>query len=179
MHAETDDTTLSKRRLVMLAVLAWVTILAVDFFVHGGLLARLYLVEDDPFLLPPHRAFALIPLGYLSYAVMAATLTWLMARLRVRGPWPGALFGGTFGALMWGAFGLGLLSISTIRPVLALGWFVGSAAGLAAGGAVLGAGLGGVRTRRLVMLVIGLAIILAAATVAMQNTGLAPAVMDG
>ncbi len=166
-------------RLLALAILGWLAVLAVDFFVHGGALARLYFVEDDPFLLPPGRAFALIPVGYAGYALLTVLLVWLMVRLGERGARQGAVFGFVLGALVWGAFGLGLLSISTARPLLVAGWFVGETAAMAAAGAVIGAGLAGGRLWRIAVVVIGGLLALAALTIVLQNLGWAPAIKTG
>jgi len=50
--------------------------LGFDFFLNAGLLSRMYL-KPSPFLLPPERMFKLIPLGYLSFLLMAVLLYWL------------------------------------------------------------------------------------------------------
>jgi hypothetical protein len=37
-----------RRRLVLIGLLSWLSMLAVDFFLHGGLLAKLY-VRPSPY----------------------------------------------------------------------------------------------------------------------------------
>src|SRR3989304_5867940 len=51
-------------KLGVLGILVWVSMIAVDFFLHAGILASLY-AQPSPFLLPPEAAFARIPLGDL------------------------------------------------------------------------------------------------------------------
>lgn len=163
------------RQRIIVGLLAWLAMVGFDFFLHGGLLAKLYL-EPSPFLLPPDRAFGLIPLGYASFLLLAFSLVWLAPYLSVWGSVKGFLFGLRVGILVWGALVLGLASISTASPALLLGWFVGQAIELGIGGAVVGSALGGRKLRtiavRVLLFVVG-GIVL---TVVMQSTGLAPAV---
>ncbi|MEE9585528.1 MAG: hypothetical protein V3W09_01355 [Nitrososphaerales archaeon] len=148
--------------------------LGIDFFLHAGLLARLYF-EPSPFLLPPIEAFRLIPLGYLSFLLLTILLLWLMVRLNVVG-WRGGLgFGLKMGLLIWGALMLGLLSISTADVALLFGWFIGQSLELAVAGAVAGSGLAATSLTRLSMKVIALVLILFILTVVLQTLGLAPA----
>lgn len=161
---------MTRIRIVLLTLIAWLSMLGFDFILHAGVLAELYL-RPDPFLLPPARAFALIPVGYLSFLVLAAMLAWLMVRLESSGWRRGAVFGLQLGALIWGAFALGLLSISTASPLLLAGWFVGQTLELALAGAVLGAGLAGMRLRPLFLLVLAFVLVAAAVTIALQSFG--------
>jgi hypothetical protein len=57
--------TYTKQHLIFLTFIAWLSMLGFDFFLHSGLLAKLYL-QPSPFLLPPLASFKLIPLGYLT-----------------------------------------------------------------------------------------------------------------
>jgi hypothetical protein len=162
-------------KVVKLTLLGWLSMLGFDFFLHAGLLARLY-AEQSPFLLPPDRAFALIPVGYLSFLVLAGMLAWLLMRLGIRDWREGAAFGLKLGVLIWGAFVLGLLSISTAAPSLLVGWFFGQTAEVGIAGMVVGSGLA---QARLVPLLIKVLIFVIAAflvTVAMQSFGFAPAI---
>ncbi len=161
-------------RLSKIVLLSWLSMLGIDFFLHAGLLARLYF-EPSPFLLPPIEAFRLIPLGYLSFLLLTILLLWLMVRLNVVG-WRGGLgFGLKMGLLIWGALMLGLLSISTADVALLFGWFIGQSLELAVAGAVAGSGLAATSLTRLSMKVIALVLILFILTVMLQNLGLAPA----
>jgi hypothetical protein len=149
--------------------------IAVDFFIHAGLLASLY-TQPAPFLLPPEAAFALIPLGYLSFVLIAILLVWLAGALQVAGTRPGFLFGLKLGALIWGAFVMGLASISTASPALILGWFVGQTLEMAIGGAVAGYGLQRGVLRPIVLRVALLLLASIIVTILLQNLGLAPAI---
>lgn len=153
---------------------AWVLSVAIDLFLHGGLLARLY-VEPSPFLLPAEDAFRRIPLGYLAFLILTIGLFWLLRRLHVRGIRTGFRVGAVAGITVWGALVLGLYSISTASMSLLAGWWVGQTVELAFAGAVLGAAADRVSLKR-VWAVVGIGVvILAAATVALQSLGLAPA----
>jgi hypothetical protein len=156
-------------------LLGWIAMLGFDFFLHGGLLAGLYL-QPEPFLLPPNEAFALIPLGYLGFLLLSGLLTWLMLSLHIGGGREGALFGLKLGVLTWGALVLGLASISTASLPLLAGWFTGQVAELALAGYFVGSALAGVSLRRLVRYLILLVVVMVIATVLLQTTGIAPAV---
>lgn len=168
----------SRRRLVFVGFLSWLSILGVDFFLHGGLLASLY-VRPSPFLLPPADAFRLIPLGYLAALLSTVLLLWLMLRLDLSGWRQGLTFGLQLGALLGGALVLGLLSISTAELSLLVGWSVGQTVEMGIAGAVGGSGLAGTRPRILLVKVVVLVIFLVALTIALQSIGLAPAVRLG
>jgi len=160
---------------VKLTLLAWLSMIGFDFFLHAGVLAHLY-IEPSPFLAPPERAFGLIPVGYLSFLCLAILLTWLMARLGIQGWCQGGIFGLQLGALALGAFNLGLLSISTAGPVLLAGWFFGQTVELGIAGMVVGSGFAGSRLGQLFAKVLAVVIVAFALTVLLQNVGLAPAV---
>jgi hypothetical protein len=155
-------------------LLSWLAMVGVDFFLHAGLLAPLY-DWDSPFLLRPAEAFIRIPIGYLGFAVLAGTLAWLLPRFSVRRGRDGALIAGTLGAAVFGAFLLGLWSISTAQPGLLAGWWVGQTVGLGVGGFVIGTVLGGVRARVVASRIIGLLGIAAASAVVLQTIGYASA----
>jgi hypothetical protein len=162
-------------RIIGLGVLGWISMLGIDFFLHAGLLAKLY-AEPSPFLLPPEDAFRLIPIGYLSFLLLDVLILWLIIRLEIAGWQRGLSFGLIIGGLIWGAMTLGLLSISTASPGLMLGWFAGQVVELGVAGAVIGSGLSGTPLRKILVRVIVLILALFVATIIMQNIGLAPAV---
>ena len=162
-------------RVVALILLAWLCMLGVDFLIHAAILSSLY-GQSSPFLLPPTTAFTLIPVGYLSLLLLAILLSWLMIRLRVAGWRAGALFGLELGGLMWGAFVLGLLSISTAGVSLLAGWLVGQTVELGIAGALLGSGLGGRQLRWLLGVAVGLLVLSATATILLQSLGVVPTV---
>jgi tryptophan-rich sensory protein len=160
-------------RLIAVALLAWIAMIGADFLLHAGLLAQLY-AEPRPFLLPPSRAFALIPLGYLAILLLVILLLWLARRLGIHGARAGFVFGLQLGAIIWGAFVLGLASISTASPSLLAGWLVGQAVELGVGGAVVGSGLGRRPLRSLLLRVLALTFAAFVVTIALQIAGLAP-----
>ena len=160
-------------RLMAIALLAWIAMVGLDFFLHAGLLARLY-TEPGPFLLPPSRACALVPLGYLSFLLLALLILWLARRLGIHGARAGLVFGLQLGAVIWGAFVLGLASISTASPSLLAGWFVGQTLELGVAGAVVGSGLGRRPMRSLLLRVLALTVAAFVVTIALQSAGLAP-----
>ena len=157
-----------------LTLLAWLSMVGFDFFLHAVVLARLY-IDPSPFLLPPDRAFLLIPVGYLSFLVLAILLIWLMARQGIQGWRQGMVFGLQLGALSWGAFALGLFSISTASPLLLVGWFLGQTAELGIAGVVAGRGFAVMRLGRLFVMVLAFVIGAFVIAIVLQNVGLAPA----
>jgi hypothetical protein len=165
--------TFTKQHLVFLTLIAWLSMLGFDFLLHAGLLAGLYL-QPSPFLLPPLTALKLIPLGYLSFLLLSILLAWLMIRLKLAGWRQGAVFGLELGALTWGAFVLGLLSISTASLSLLFGWFIGQTLELVVAGAVMGSGLAGTRLRRLFGVVIIFVVLSVITVIILQSLGLVP-----
>jgi hypothetical protein len=83
---------ISWRKGIPLIFLAWLAMIGFDLFWHAGVAAGLY-AQPDPFLLAPERAFALIPIGYLSFLLLAVLLVWLAARVGVDTARAGATFG--------------------------------------------------------------------------------------
>jgi hypothetical protein len=169
---------ITRKRYLQLTLLVWFAVIGVDFFLHGGLLAAFY-VQDSTFLLSPMESFRRIPLGYLALLVSAAFLVWIMGRATVKGWRKGLLTGALIGAVMGVSLNLGLYSISTASPRLLAGWTVGQVLEMGIAGAIIGQGLVGNSLRRLTVYVIVGLILLGAATVVMQSTGLAPSIMIG
>lgn len=167
-----------RRRLVCIVLLSWLSMLGVDFFVHGGLLAGLY-VQPSPFLLPPSSAFRRIPLGYLAALLLCILLIWLMLRLELSGWRQGLTFGLQLGAFIGGTAALGLLSISTAGLGLLAGWFISQTVQLGLAGMVAGSGLAGQRLRTLFLRVVALVLFLVVVTVVLQSLGLAPVAQPG
>lgn len=154
--------------------LAWFLSLGVDLFLHGGLLARLY-VTPSPFILQADDAFRRIPLGYLAFLLLVAALFWLCRRLDVRGLRSGWWHGFVSGLVLWGSLVLGLYSISTASIGLLMGWWLGQAVELGLAGVVIGALAANVSLRRAWLWVIVTVILLFVLTVVLQNVGWAPA----
>lgn len=152
---------------------AWILSLGFDLFLHGGLLARLY-AEPSPFLLGPEEAFRRLPLGYLAFLGFTVALYWLLRRLGVRGAIAGLRHGAAAGALAWGAFGVGLYSISTARLQLLAAWWMGQTVELGLAGAVLGAAAAGMSRKRIWAVVACVVAACVAGTIVLQSLGLAP-----
>ncbi|MFC2028577.1 hypothetical protein ACFLTX_01495 [Chloroflexota bacterium] len=167
MSTNTDKNT-SLGFNVKLVLLAWLSMIGFDFFLHAGILAPLYSLES-PFLLPLEQAFALIPVGYLSFLGLAILLVWLMIRQNIRGWKKGAIFGILLGLLAWGSLILGLYSIATASPALLLGWFLGQTAELGIAGAVAGFGLEKEKLGRLFWIVLIFSITAMLAGIIWQN----------
>jgi len=154
--------------------IAWLVSLGFDVFLHAGVLAALY-ARPSPFLLPADTAFRRIPLGYGSFLVLTAALYWLFRRLGVRDWFAGLRLGLVTGLTVWGAWTLGLYSISVAEGDLLVGWWLGQGAELGLAGAFLGAAASGMERRRYVVKAAWVFGLLVAATVALQVAGLAPA----
>jgi hypothetical protein len=169
------QTGIPARRVTLIVVLSWLSMLGFDLLLHGGVLARFY-VKPSPFLLPPQMAFRYIPLGYLSFLILAILLVWLMVKLDVRGWRVGFLFGLKLGALFWGAMVMGLMSISTAEWSLLFGWFCGQTLELATAGLFAGLGLGGMGLFRLFLMILAFVILMFVVTVVLQSTGIAPTI---
>jgi hypothetical protein len=157
-------------RIIQIVCLSWLTMLGIDFLVHGGLLENLYAAESA-FLLPAEIAFQRIPLGYLSFLILAIFLVWLVVQLRIMGIRRGFMFGLMIGFMVWGALILGLFSISTANSSLLLGWWIGQSVELAAAGSVAGYALAAAKLRRVWVGVLGLVFLLLVLTVLIQNIG--------
>ena len=156
-------------KVVRTALLAFLSVIGFDFFLHAGVLASLY-AAPSPFLLSSDKSFRLIPLGYLSFLILVGLLTWLMLKLNLAGWKAGTIFGLKVGALIWGALTIGLFSVSTASPVLLLGWFSGQTIELGIAGMVLGSGLETSRLRSLSVKVIIFVFIMVVLSIIFQNT---------
>ena len=140
-------------RLVGIAFLAWISVIGFDFLLHASILAPLY-AETHPFLLAPERAFALIPVGYLSFLIFVVMIVWLMIKLNIINWKEGLFFGLKLGALIWGALTLGLISITSAPLNLMVGWFLGQTVETGIAGLVIGAGLGAEKLKNLLIWVV-------------------------
>ncbi len=161
------------RRPILFTLLAWFAMLAWDFLLHGGLLARFYLA-DNPVLLSPLEAFRRIPLGYASFLLLAILLVWLMPRFELKG-WRAAFgFGLKTGALLWGSFVLGLVSIVRFDILLGVGWFIGQTLELGIGAVVVQQAAAANNLKRMTLFVVLFFILCASITIILQSTGLVP-----
>lgn len=157
-----------------LIVSAWLLSLGIDFLLHGGVLARLY-IRESPFLLPAESAFARIPIGYFTFLVLTVSLWWLIGVIGTMGGFRGFKTGLFAGAVTWGALVLGLYSITTAPADLLVAWWVGQSIELGAAGAVIGAGRKMAARKRIYMTVAILIIGCLVVTVVLQTLGWAPA----
>ena len=156
-----------------LILICWLSMLGFDFFLHAGLLARLY-VQPSSFLLPAGEAFLRIPFGYLSFLILAIVLVWIMERLNINKWQKGFWFGLKLGALLGASSTFGLYSISTIEMDLLLGWWIGQTLELGIAGMVAGAGIFGKSLKALLKWVILFVVIMIIITIILQSLGFAP-----
>lgn len=160
----------SRSRLLPAALAAWLGYVVLDFLMHGVFLAAWWRVAE-PYLLPPGEMLRLIPLGYASFAIYCAALTWLVARLY--GERVGVTSGLRFGALAglaWGvATTLAVYSIFRMPPGALVIWPASSVVESAAAGAVLAWVLAAARPWRRFGLVLCAAVVLFIAGVVTQN----------
>jgi len=126
--------------LIKLGLLCLLAVIGFDLFLHAGILSPLY-KDPGTFLLSPETAFKLIPVGYLSFAILILLLAWLMIRSEVSGLSSGFVFGLKVGLLIWLSLGLGLVSITSAPYKLIIGWVIGQSLELGLAGAVIGHGL--------------------------------------
>ena len=147
--------------------------LGTDLILHAGILARAY-ATPSPFLLPPERAFALVPLGYLSFLILSGLLVWLTLRLDLRGVRSVGRFGLILGGTIWASLALGMASITTAAPSLLVGWFVGQTVEMGIAGLLVGAARAGVRPLRLWSLTTAWCLVAFVVVVALQTLGIAP-----
>ncbi len=172
-HPPRDAQILGSSRMLESIAAAWILSLGFDLFLHAGLLAKLY-IEPSEFLLGPEKAFQRIPLGYLAFLGLIVALRWLLSQLGVRGAVRGFRHGAAAGAITWGAFAVGLYSISTATPALLAAWWAGQTVELGLAGAVLGVAATGVSLKRIWWIVAGVVAVCVAGTVVLQSLGLAP-----
>lgn len=160
-------------RPVVTIGLAWLLSLGFDFFLHGGLLAALYL-EPNGFLLETGESLRRIPLGYLALLILTIGLYWLFVQGGVTGWFRGFRLALAGGLVVQGGEYLGLYSITTAEPGLLLAWWVGQAFELGLGGAVIGTMLGGSPTRNVVIKVLVAIAVMVTATLILQSLHIVP-----
>ena len=155
--------------------LTWLAMIGWDFFLHAGLMATWY-VEPSPFLLSPQDAFVRIPIGYLSFLLLAILLVWILRQIETKSWKNGCRIGFLTGALIWGSFTLGIYSIATASPGLLIGWFLGQTVSMGIAGIVAGAALSGHSLGRLFLKTLGFVVLSFVVTISLQIAGLAPAI---
>ena len=165
----------SPLRLAAIVLTMWLAVLGLDLLLNAGVFSSVFF-RPSPFLLPPKRLFTRIPFGYTAFLLQMILLLWLMLGMRIAGAKAGFRFGLITGMLMSAATYLGLYSLSTAEPTILVVSFVDTATEFAVGGALAGAGLAGIRTRRLALIAVAILMSSLLIVVIMQSTGLAVAV---
>lgn len=176
LEEDLRDNRTTRKRYIQLTLLVWAAMIGVDFFLHGGLLAAIY-VQESPFLLSPMESFRRIPLGYLALLVSAGFLVWIINRAVAEGWRRGLIAGACIGAVMGVSLTLGLYSISTASPQLLAAWFAGQVLEMGIAGVVIGQGLAIDTLRSLTRVVIFGVILLFVATIVLQSIGLSPSIV--
>ncbi len=161
------------KRPIPTVLLTWFAMLGFDFFLHGGLLANLYFAESD-FTISPIEAFRRIPIGYIGFLLFVIFLVWIIPKLNPEGWKKGFWSGMKLGAILWGGFLLGLISISRIPVNLATAWMVGQTIEMGIGGAVVAAASEVTSLRRITLIVFSLVIFAFGATIVLQSMGIVP-----
>ena len=155
------------------ALVVWLAMVGVDFVLNAALFAGMY-KEGGAFMLAPGEAFRRIPLGYVAFLMLAVGIVELSLRLGIATLWRGIRLGAATGVVLGAAWSLGLYSIATLSPQVALAfaaiWF-----GLfTAAGGVAAAGLRRSSLRGLTLRVVGMDVLAAIAVVALQSFGVLP-----
>jgi hypothetical protein len=160
-------------RRVRLAFVVWLAMVGLDFVLNAALFAGMY-EGGGAFMLAPGEAFRRIPLGYLALLILAAGVVELATRLRVTTVADGIRLGAGSGAVIGAAWSLGLYSIATLSPQVALAfagiWF----ALLTAAGGVAAAGLQRSSLRGITLRVVGMDVVAAIAVIALQSFDILP-----
>jgi len=163
----------STKRIISIVLLGWLVAIAVDFFQHAGLFAKLWL-ESAPAFLPPEVLFQRIPFGYMAFLLATVLVTWLMVRLNLSGWKQSAAFGFKFGVASEGILVLGILSVFSVSPTLLMAWFFGGVAQYSIVCAVIGSGLGGSHLGHLWAKALVFVVSLVVITIILQTLGYAP-----
>jgi hypothetical protein len=161
---------------VRLVFVVWLAMVGLDFVLNAAMFAGMY-QEGGAFLLPPLEAFRRIPLGYLALLILAAGVVELAFRLGVTTIADGLRLGAVTGAVLGAAWSLGLYSIATLSPQVALAFAGIWLALLTAAGGVAAAGLQRTSLRGLILRVVGIDVVAAIAVIALQSFGVLPTVM--
>lgn len=162
--------TLRSTPMVPAAVAAWLTYVVIDFLTHAVLLSPWWRATES-FWLPPMQLAKRIPFAYLSFALYAAGLVWLMARLLGSRPSTAhaARFGALAGLLVGVVQALANYSVFAMPPSALLVW-PGSVALASVAAAVSGSSVFNARGPwRRVLLVLLVAVVLLVVGVVVQN----------
>ena len=71
------------------------TLYVSEFSIDGSFVLShpVYVSASVKHVFPATSAFRLIPVGYLSFLILALVLVWLMTRLQIKRAWPGGISG--------------------------------------------------------------------------------------
>lgn len=156
---------------IILSLIAWLAMLGFDFFLHAGALAGIY-TRESQFLLPPLEAFRRIPVGYLSFLIVAIFLVWLSVSLEIRSIKDGLLLGLGVGLVMWASFALGMYSITTAQPITLISWAVGQTVEMSFAGGIIGLALHHGKLRKAFLVALISSILLVLVTIVLQSLGI-------
>ena len=171
IHTERTPSDVWRRLRVTLVV--WLAMVGLDFVLNAALFARMY-EEGGAFMLAPGEAFRRIPFGYLAFLLLAAGVVELAFRLGATTLSQGLRLGAAAGAVLGAAWSLGLYSVATLSPEVAVAFAVIWFGLVTVAGAVAGAGLRRVSLRRLTLRVAGADVLGAIAVIALQSFGVVP-----
>jgi hypothetical protein len=171
--SHTDGAASDVWRRLRVALVVWLAMVGLDFVLNAALFAGMY-KEGGAFMLAPGEAFRRIPFGYLAFLLLAAGVVELAFRLGVTTLSQGIRLGVATGAVLGAAWSLGLYSIATLSPQVALAFAAIWFALLTAAGAVAAAGLRRASLRGLTLRVAGIDVLGAIAVVALRSVGVVP-----
>ncbi len=166
----------SGKKLFQLTLLGWISMIGVDFLLHGGLLAFIY-IQKSPFLLSPIESFRRIPLGFLALLVSSGFLAWILRQIEGKGWQKGLGVGAIIGAMVGASLALGLYSISTASIQIMAAWFAGEVFEMGVAGAVIGQGFAKDNMRGLTLAVVIGVILIFIVVIILQSVGLAPSIV--
>lgn len=160
-------------RRLRLTLVVWVAMVGLDLVLNAALFARMY-EEGGAFMLAPGEAFRRIPFGYLAFLLLAGGMVELAFRLGATTLSQGIRLGAATGAVLGAAWSLGLYSIATLSPQIALAFAVIWFSLVTVSGAIAAVGLSRASLRGLTLQVAGMDVLGAIAVVALQSFGVVP-----
>lgn len=158
---------------IRVTLVVWLAMIGADFVLNAALFAGMY-QDGGAFMLAPLEAFRRIPLGYLALLILAAGIVELASRLGITRVADGIRLGLIAGATLAATWSLGLYSIATLGPLVAVAFAVTWLALLTVAGGVAAAGLHRASLRGLALRVLGFDLLSAVVVVALQSFGVVP-----
>lgn len=169
------DQSLWSRFGLKLSLIAWLAMVGFDFFLHGGLLADIY-IHESSFLLSPLEAFYRIPFGYLGFLIYAAFLVWISIKIKIDSIKSGTLLGLGIGSVIWISLGLGMYSITTAEPSTLIAWAIGQSIETAFAGSIIGIALKKYELRKPFFVALFSALLFVVVTIILQSAGVVQSV---